>query len=57
MRLIFLEIVNLFKDDLYFSFLEVLFFYSEENKVFESEELEMEFEDMENVFLDCFLYC
>lgn len=57
MRPTFLEIVNLLKDDLHPSFPEVSFFYSEENKAPESEELEMEFEDMENVPLDRSSHC
>lgn len=52
MRPAFLEIVDLLKDDLHPSFPEVSFFHSEENKAPESEELEMEFEDMESVPLD-----
>ncbi|XP_028343123.2 insulin receptor-like, partial [Physeter macrocephalus] len=52
MRPTFLEIVDLLKDELHPSFPEVSFFHSEENKVPESEELEMEFEDMESVPLD-----
>ncbi|KAK2489200.1 hypothetical protein MC885_002981 [Smutsia gigantea] len=52
MRPTFLEIVDLLKDDLHPSFPEVSFFHSEENKAPESEELEMEFEDMESVPLD-----
>lgn len=57
MRPTFLEIVNLLKDDLHPSFPEVSFFHSEENKAPESEELEMEFEDMENVPLDRSSHC
>lgn len=52
MRPTFLEIVDLLKDDLHPSFPEVSFFHSEENKAPESEELEMECEDMESVPLD-----
>uniref|UniRef100_A0A8C0ZQK8 Tyrosine-protein kinase receptor n=1 Tax=Castor canadensis TaxID=51338 RepID=A0A8C0ZQK8_CASCN len=57
MRPTFLEIVNLLKDDLHPSFPEVSFFHSEENKAPESDELEMEFEDMENVPLDRSSHC
>uniref|UniRef100_F6S8L3 Tyrosine-protein kinase receptor n=1 Tax=Macaca mulatta TaxID=9544 RepID=F6S8L3_MACMU len=57
MRPTFLEIVNLLKDDLHPSFPEVSFFHSEENKAPENEELEMEFEDMENVPLDRSSHC
>lgn len=57
MRPTFLEIVSLLKDDLHPSFPEVSFFHSEENKAPESEELEMEFEDMENVPLDRSSHC
>ncbi|KAM7142407.1 insulin receptor isoform 5-T5 [Molossus nigricans] len=52
LRPTFLEIVDMLKDDLHPSFPEVSFFHSEENKAPESEELEMEFEDMESVPLD-----
>ncbi|KAF6081488.1 insulin receptor [Phyllostomus discolor] len=52
MRPTFLEIVDLLKDDLHPTFPEVSFFHSEENKAPESEELEMECEDMESVPLD-----
>uniref|UniRef100_A0A2K5CFX9 Tyrosine-protein kinase receptor n=1 Tax=Aotus nancymaae TaxID=37293 RepID=A0A2K5CFX9_AOTNA len=57
MRPTFLEIVSLLKDDLHPSFPEVSFFHSEENKAPESEELEVEFEDMENVPLDRSSHC
>ncbi|ELV09991.1 Insulin receptor [Tupaia chinensis] len=57
MRPTFLEIVNLLKDDLHPSFPEVSFFHSDENKAPESEELEMEFEDMESVPLDQSSHC
>lgn len=57
MRPTFLEVVDLLKDNLHPSFPEVSFFYSEENKAPENEELEMEFEDMESVPLDRSSHC
>lgn len=52
MRPTFLEIINTIKDDLDPSFREVSFFYSEENKPPDTEELDMEVENMENIPLD-----
>ncbi|XP_045146250.1 insulin receptor [Echinops telfairi] len=52
MRPTFLEIVDQLQDDLHPSFPEVSFFHSEENKAPESEELELELEDMESIPLD-----
>nr|KAF6348849.1 insulin receptor [Myotis myotis] len=57
MRPTFLEVVDLLKDNLHPSFPEVSFFYSEENKAPENDELEMEFEDMESVPLDRSSHC
>ncbi|XP_029470000.1 insulin receptor [Rhinatrema bivittatum] len=52
MRPTFLEIIEMLKDDLHPSFQEVSFFYSEENKPPETEEFEMDFENMESIPLD-----
>uniref|UniRef100_A0A8C7ZHT9 Tyrosine-protein kinase receptor n=1 Tax=Oryzias sinensis TaxID=183150 RepID=A0A8C7ZHT9_9TELE len=52
MRPTFLEIINTIKDELDPSFREVSFFYSEENKPPDTEELDMEVENMENIPLD-----
>uniref|UniRef100_A0A671P8L0 Insulin-like growth factor 1 receptor n=1 Tax=Sinocyclocheilus anshuiensis TaxID=1608454 RepID=A0A671P8L0_9TELE len=52
MRPSFLEIINSIKVELEPPFREVSFFYSEENKPPDTEELDMEVENMENVPLD-----
>lgn len=52
MRPSFLEIINSIKEELEPPFREVSFFYSEENKPPDTEELDMEVENMENVPLD-----
>uniref|UniRef100_A0A8B9K959 Tyrosine-protein kinase receptor n=1 Tax=Astyanax mexicanus TaxID=7994 RepID=A0A8B9K959_ASTMX len=52
MRPTFNEIIEMLKDDLHPSFQEVSFFYSEENKPPESEEFDMDFENMESIPLD-----
>uniref|UniRef100_A0A3B3BHU6 Tyrosine-protein kinase receptor n=1 Tax=Oryzias melastigma TaxID=30732 RepID=A0A3B3BHU6_ORYME len=52
MRPTFLEIINTIKDELDPSFREVSFFFSEENKPPDTEELDMEVEKMENIPLD-----
>ncbi|XDV28919.1 hypothetical protein PO909_032112 [Leuciscus waleckii] len=52
MRPSFLEIINSIKEELEPPFPEVSFFYSEENKPPDTEELDMEVENMENVPLD-----
>ncbi|XP_037401197.1 insulin receptor b [Pygocentrus nattereri] len=52
MRPTFTEIIGMLKDDLHPSFQEVSFFYSEENKPPESEEFDMDFENMESIPLD-----
>uniref|UniRef100_A0A3Q2CA13 Tyrosine-protein kinase receptor n=1 Tax=Cyprinodon variegatus TaxID=28743 RepID=A0A3Q2CA13_CYPVA len=52
MRPSFQEIINSIKDDLDPHFREVSFFYSEENKPPDMEELDMEVENMENIPLD-----
>ncbi|KAI7790771.1 insulin receptor b precursor [Triplophysa rosa] len=52
MRPTFHEIIEMIKEDLHPSFQEVSFFYSEENKVPESEDFDMDFENMESIPLD-----
>ncbi|XP_028442056.1 insulin-like growth factor 1a receptor isoform X2 [Perca flavescens] len=52
MRPSFLEIINSIKEELDPPFREVSFFYSEENKPPDTEELDMEVENMENIPLD-----
>ncbi len=52
MRPVFLEIIEMIKEDLHPTFQEVSFFYSEENKPPESEEFDMDFENMESIPLD-----
>nr|XP_014430843.1 insulin receptor isoform X1 [Pelodiscus sinensis]XP_014430845.1 insulin receptor isoform X1 [Pelodiscus sinensis]XP_025042304.1 insulin receptor isoform X1 [Pelodiscus sinensis]XP_025042305.1 insulin receptor isoform X1 [Pelodiscus sinensis]XP_025042306.1 insulin receptor isoform X1 [Pelodiscus sinensis] len=52
MRPTFIEIIEMLKEDLHPSFREVSFFYSEENKPPETEEFEMDFENMESIPLD-----
>uniref|UniRef100_A0A8C2CPV1 Tyrosine-protein kinase receptor n=1 Tax=Cyprinus carpio TaxID=7962 RepID=A0A8C2CPV1_CYPCA len=52
MRPTFLEIIEMIKEDLHPSFQEVSFFYSEENKPPETEEFDMDFENMESIPLD-----
>lgn len=52
MRPSFPEIIEMLKDDLHPTFQEVSFFYSEENKAPETEEFEMDFENMESIPLD-----
>ncbi|XP_078526892.1 insulin receptor [Lissotriton helveticus] len=52
MRPVFLEIIEMLKDDLPPSFQELSFFYSEENKPPEIEEFELDFENMESIPLD-----
>uniref|UniRef100_A0A8C3KBJ3 Tyrosine-protein kinase receptor n=1 Tax=Calidris pygmaea TaxID=425635 RepID=A0A8C3KBJ3_9CHAR len=52
MRPTFIEIIEMLKEDLDPSFHEVSFFYSEENKPLETEEYEMDFENMESIPLD-----
>ncbi|XP_053147694.1 insulin receptor [Hemicordylus capensis] len=48
----FIEIIETLKDDLPLTFQEVSFFYSEENKPPETEEFELDFENMESIPLD-----
>ncbi|XP_030045590.1 insulin-like growth factor 1 receptor [Microcaecilia unicolor] len=52
MRPSFLEIINSIKDELDPGFKEVSFFYSEENKPPDTEELDLETENMESIPLD-----
>lgn len=52
MRPTFTEIIEMLKDDLHPSFQDLSFFYSEENKAPESEEFDMDFENMESIPLD-----
>lgn len=52
MRPSFLEIINSIKEELDPPFGEMSFFYSEENKPPDTEELDMEVENMENIPLD-----
>uniref|UniRef100_A0A8C5E0F0 receptor protein-tyrosine kinase n=1 Tax=Gouania willdenowi TaxID=441366 RepID=A0A8C5E0F0_GOUWI len=52
MRPSFLEIISSIKEDLDPPFREMSFFYSEENKPPDTEELDMEVENMENIPLD-----
>ncbi|KAG9350665.1 hypothetical protein JZ751_024554 [Albula glossodonta] len=52
MRPTFHEIIEMIKDDLHPSFQEMSFFYSEENKPPESEEFDMDLENMESIPLD-----
>lgn len=52
MRPTFIEVIEMLKEDLHPSFQEVSFFYSEENKPLETEEYEMDFENMESIPLD-----
>lgn len=56
MRFFFLEIISSIKDEMEFGFWEVFFYYSEENKLFELEELDLELENMESVFLDFLVF-
>ncbi|KAK2842226.1 hypothetical protein Q5P01_012426 [Channa striata] len=52
MRPTFLEIISSIKEDLDPPFREMSFFYSEDNKPPDTEELDMEVENMENIPLD-----
>ncbi|XP_041913358.1 insulin receptor b [Alosa sapidissima] len=52
MRPSFQEIIDMIKDDLHPSFQELSFFYSEDNKPPETEEFDMDFENMESIPLD-----
>ncbi|XP_063003180.1 insulin receptor [Elgaria multicarinata webbii] len=52
MRPTFVEVIEMLKDDLHPTFREASFFYSEENKPPETEEFELDFENMESIPLD-----
>ncbi|KAM6962724.1 insulin receptor b [Aplochiton taeniatus] len=52
MRPSFQEIIEMLRDDLHPSFQEVSFFYSEENKVPEAEDFDLDLENMESIPLD-----
>uniref|UniRef100_A0AAX7TDV7 Tyrosine-protein kinase receptor n=1 Tax=Astatotilapia calliptera TaxID=8154 RepID=A0AAX7TDV7_ASTCA len=52
MRPTFLEIIEMLRDDLDPSFQEVSFFYSDENKVPETEEFDLDLDNMESIPLD-----
>lgn len=52
MRPAFQEIIEMLHEDLHPSFQEVSFFYSEENKVPETEEFDLDLENMESIPLD-----
>jgi insulin receptor len=52
MRPTFQEIIEMLKEDVHPSFREVSFFYSEENKLPETEEFDLDLENMESIPLD-----
>ncbi|XP_033821219.1 insulin receptor b [Periophthalmus magnuspinnatus] len=52
MRPTFHEIIEMLREDLHPSFQDVSFFYSEENKVPETEEFDLDLENMESIPLD-----
>uniref|UniRef100_A0A7N5ZXH3 Tyrosine-protein kinase receptor n=1 Tax=Anabas testudineus TaxID=64144 RepID=A0A7N5ZXH3_ANATE len=52
MRPTFHEIIEMLREDLHPSFQEVSFFYSEENKVPETEEFDLDLDNMESIPLD-----
>ncbi|KAF3690899.1 Insulin receptor [Channa argus] len=52
MRPTFHEIIDMLREDLHPSFQEVSFFYSEENKVPETEEFDLDLDNMESIPLD-----
>ncbi len=52
MRPAFQEIIEMLREDLHPSFQEVSFFYSGENKPPETEEFDMDMENMESIPLD-----
>ncbi|KAM8888379.1 insulin receptor b [Synchiropus picturatus] len=52
MRPMFHEIIEMLREDLHPSFQEVSFFYSEENKVPETEEYDLDLDNMESIPLD-----
>uniref|UniRef100_A0A3Q3LDT3 Tyrosine-protein kinase receptor n=1 Tax=Labrus bergylta TaxID=56723 RepID=A0A3Q3LDT3_9LABR len=52
MRPMFHEIIEMLREDLHPSFQELSFFYSEENKVPETEEFDLDLDNMESIPLD-----
>uniref|UniRef100_A0A8C6Q7F4 Tyrosine-protein kinase receptor n=1 Tax=Nothobranchius furzeri TaxID=105023 RepID=A0A8C6Q7F4_NOTFU len=52
MRPTFLDIIEMLRDDLHPSFQEVSFFYSEDNKVPETEDFDLDLDNMESIPLD-----
>ncbi|XP_071399437.1 insulin receptor b [Centroberyx affinis] len=52
MRPMFHEIIDMLREDLHPSFQEVSFFYSEENKVPETEDFDLDLDNMESIPLD-----
>uniref|UniRef100_A0A667Y142 Tyrosine-protein kinase receptor n=1 Tax=Myripristis murdjan TaxID=586833 RepID=A0A667Y142_9TELE len=52
MRPMFHEIIEMLREDLHPSFQEVSFFYSEENKVPETEDFDLDLDNMESIPLD-----
>lgn len=52
MRPTFQEIIEMLREDLHPSFQEVSFFYSEENKPPETEDFDLDMENMESIPLD-----
>ncbi|XP_034035735.1 insulin receptor b [Thalassophryne amazonica] len=52
MRPMFHEIIDMLREDLHPSFQEVSFFYSEENKIPETEEFDLDLDNMESIPLD-----
>uniref|UniRef100_A0A3P9HJ73 Tyrosine-protein kinase receptor n=1 Tax=Oryzias latipes TaxID=8090 RepID=A0A3P9HJ73_ORYLA len=52
MRPTFLEIIDMLRDDLHPTFHEVSFFHSEDNKVPETEEFDLDLDNMESIPLD-----
>ena len=52
MRPVFQEIIELLREDLHPSFQELSFFYSEENKQPEVEDLDLDMDNMESIPLD-----
>lgn len=52
MRPTFYEIIEMMREDLHSSFQDVSFFYSEENKIPETEEFDLDLDNMESIPLD-----
>uniref|UniRef100_A0A671YZI8 Tyrosine-protein kinase receptor n=1 Tax=Sparus aurata TaxID=8175 RepID=A0A671YZI8_SPAAU len=57
MRPAFQEIIEMLREDLHPTFQEVSFFYSEENKPPETEDFDLDMENMESIPLDPSSYC